>query len=662
MRLRALVLSFGYCLIACSALGQAVDFDSSRVPIAELVGPWRFHTGDDPSWANPSFDDSGWTLMRTDKGWSGQGFAGYGGVAWYRLAIAIPAQHRGLALYIPSVDVSCQVFANGRLIGQVGDLPPHPHWVSQERMLFAIPTDLAASDRLQLAIRVWEPTSYGRTLAGGLYPAPRIGDASALAEWRRLEGRELYWQNSFTMVELFANVIGGLASLIMFSLLRKEREYLWFGACLLNFSVYQATVLYSVFHPVPNYAIQVFLYGAVLGIGYFATAEFYAALWRQPRRWIYGIAIFFVIAGPVVGVVTIFDPQTLWKYGWAWGLAGFWACMMAMLFRAWKAGDRDAAIPMVPLLMQSLGFLLIALANTPPIGHQAWAQAFLHFWYDGMRWPFPIWGTYITGDLTNVAALIVLIRRFARSRRDEERLVSELEAARIVQKVLIPDEVPAISGFEAQAVYKPASQVGGDFFQIVAAKNGGALVVIGDVSGKGMPAAMTVSLLVGTFRTLAHYTQSPAEILRAMNQRMLARSGGGFTTCSVLRADADGNVTVANAGHLAPYLDGKELPLESGLPLGLSADSSYIESRFPLRPGDRLTLLTDGVPEARNARGELFGFESTAAISTESADTIAEAARIFGQEDDVTVVQLTLDPLRIHKSPAFAIPAAPVLS
>ncbi len=141
------------------------------------------------------------------------------------------------------------------------------------------------------------------------------------------------------------------------------------------------------------------------------------------------------------------------------------------------------------------------------------------------------------------------------------------------------------------------------------------LVIIGDVSGKGMPAAMTVSLLVGTVRTLAHYTQSPGEILAAMNHRMLARSNGGFTTCLVLRADPDGKLTIANAGHIAPYLAGKELPLENGLPLGLAAETTYTESTFQLSQGQQLTLLTDGVVEARDKAGALFGFERTAAIS-----------------------------------------------
>src|SRR5208282_3601552 len=159
-----------------------------------------------------------------------------------------------------------------------------------------------------------------------------------------------------------------------------------------------------------------------------------------------------------------------------------------------------------------------------------------------------------------------------------------------------PEEIPTIPGFNIQSVYKPFGEVGGDFFQVLPVKSdrgaGGVLVIIGDVSGKGMPAAMTVSLLVGTVRTLAHYTQSPGEILAAMNQRMLARSRGGFTTCLVLRADTNGTLTIANAGHIAPYLGGKELPLENGLPLGLAAETAYTESTFQLAQGEQITLLT----------------------------------------------------------------------
>jgi serine phosphatase RsbU (regulator of sigma subunit) len=207
--------------------------------------------------------------------------------------------------------------------------------------------------------------------------------------------------------------------------------------------------------------------------------------------------------------------------------------------------------------------------------------------------------------------------------------------------VLIPEEIPVIPGFFIESVYKPAGEVGGDFFQVLPVKGDGVLAVIGDVSGKGMPAAMTVSLLVGTLRTLAHYTQSPGEILAGMNQRMLARNRGGFTTCLVLRCDGDGKLTIANAGHIAPYVAGKELALENGLPLGLAAESDYTESTFQLAPGEQLTLLTDGVVEARDKAGALFGFERSAALSIESAEAIAGAAQAFGQEDDITALTLT---------------------
>jgi serine phosphatase RsbU (regulator of sigma subunit) len=209
---------------------------------------------------------------------------------------------------------------------------------------------------------------------------------------------------------------------------------------------------------------------------------------------------------------------------------------------------------------------------------------------------------------------------------------------------LIPDEIPNVPGFRIESVYKPAGEVGGDFFQILPIEDNGLLVVIGDVSGKGIPAAMTVSLLVGTVRTLAHYTLSPGEILAAMNQRMLSRSHGGFTTCLVMRVDADASLVVANAGHIAPYRNGEEIVIENGLPLGLAPDVYYPETKLRLEPQDVLTLMSDGVVEARNHAGELFGFDRTKSIAREPAETIAQAAQWFGQEDDITVVTLTLLP------------------
>jgi hypothetical protein len=293
-----------------------------------------------------------------------------------------------------------------------------------------------------------------------------------------------------------------------------------------------------------------------------------------------------------------------------------------------------------------LSTLLVALGDTTGLGRR-WT----HLTISGkLHAPlFTIGGTPLTTQVL-VSAFVLLAILYSAWRYSEENsqrqsaLEQELRNARAVQQVLIPDVIPAVSGFRVESAYKPAGEVGGDFFQILPAADDGLLVVIGDVSGKGIPAAMTVSLLVGTVRTLAHYTLSPGEILAAMNQRMLSRSHGGFTTCLVMRVDADASLVVANAGHIAPYRNGEEIDIENGLPLGLAPDVYYPETKLRLEPQDVLTLMSDGVVEARNHAGELFGFDRTQSIAREPAETIAQAAQRFGQEDDITVVTLTLLP------------------
>jgi len=110
--------------------------------------------------------------------------------------------------------------------------------------------------------------------------------------------------------------------------------------------------------------------------------------------------------------------------------------------------------------------------------------------------------------LVDLAIAALLIRRAVLASREANALRAEFEAAREVQQVLVPAENPTIPGFRIEGLYEPAGQVGGDFYQTVPTPSGGVLIVIGDVSGKGMPSAMTVSLLVETFRTLAHYTRA----------------------------------------------------------------------------------------------------------------------------------------------------------
>jgi serine phosphatase RsbU (regulator of sigma subunit) len=180
--------------------------------------------------------------------------------------------------------------------------------------------------------------------------------------------------------------------------------------------------------------------------------------------------------------------------------------------------------------------------------------------------------------------------------------------------------------------------VGGDFYQVLPQPSGASLIVVGDVSGKGLKAAMTGATAIGAPRTLAAEGLSPGQILVRLNRQVAAAGQDGFITCLCGLLTPEGAFTFANAGHLNPYLMGAEWHAESGLPLSLVAAAEYPEATLRLSPGQQLTLLTDGVVEARSAGGELYGFDRTAAISTESAEKIAQAAKSFGQDDDSTVI------------------------
>ena len=243
-----------------------------------------------------------------------------------------------------------------------------------------------------------------------------------------------------------------------------------------------------------------------------------------------------------------------------------------------------------------------------------------------------------SGSLAVLSSLLVVLslRSLTADRRERQRLASELEAARTVQQLLLPLAEARSGAFEASAVYEPAQEVGGDFHWNRVTPDGALIAVVGDVSGKGLKAAMLVSVVIGILRTVKE--SSPAAILQALNSGLAGHTGGGFVTACCARFDATGSVTLANAGHPSPYCEGREVAVEAGLPLGVVAGVAYEE--FVVR-GERFTFVSDGVVEAENSRRELFGFERTREISTKPAQEIADAAKAWGQNDDITVVTVT---------------------
>jgi serine phosphatase RsbU (regulator of sigma subunit) len=253
----------------------------------------------------------------------------------------------------------------------------------------------------------------------------------------------------------------------------------------------------------------------------------------------------------------------------------------------------------------------------------------------------------ILETLLLISLAYALMRYAMEQRRHTAAIEMEMRSAQEVQRVLIPESLPEVARYAIQSVYQPAQEVGGDFFQIIPLEDQSTLVILGDVSGKGLKAAMNVALIVGTIRTLAEFDSDPARMLNGLNRRLVGRLQGGFATTVILKLGPSGECILANAGHLPPFLNSNEMTLEPSLPLGIDPDADYMDRDWLLEDEDRLTLYTDGVLEACNSERELYGFERVTALLADrpDAESIAETARAFGQEDDITVLTITRLPI-----------------
>ena len=258
--------------------------------------------------------------------------------------------------------------------------------------------------------------------------------------------------------------------------------------------------------------------------------------------------------------------------------------------------------------------------------------------------------SYSAGDLKllntialQTAAAIensLLCAEMVEAARERAAYASELQAASNVQQLLLASTSKPTPGFKVDSVYLPASEVGGDFFFVSPAPDGTLTAIVGDVSGKGLTAAMRVAMILGAIRRERSY--DPADVLAGLNNVLITQGQLGFTTACCVRISLDGSFTLANAGHIAPYVSGHEIATPPSLPLGIADNQSYELVRGTLDPDEPIVLLSDGVLEARSSSGELYGFERLRQISTLPAGAIAAAAKDFGQEDDITVLTIAI--------------------
>ncbi len=248
----------------------------------------------------------------------------------------------------------------------------------------------------------------------------------------------------------------------------------------------------------------------------------------------------------------------------------------------------------------------------------------------------------VLGYMGFIIVSVAEARRRIRVETENAAIETELAAAREIQRIMVPQELPPAPGYAIESIYRPAAQVGGDFFQVIPLGDSQTLVVIGDVSGKGLSAAMIVSMLIGMLRAITAISRDPSRILAELNNMLFEHKHSGFVTCLAARLDPSGRVTVANAGHLAPWLNGDEIAFTGSLPLSVVASATPEQVVLEMHSGDRLTLLTDGVVEARGPQGVLFGFDRTQSVLRQKSSplALAEAAIHHGQDDDLTVISI----------------------
>jgi hypothetical protein len=260
---------------------------------------------------------------------------------------------------------------------------------------------------------------------------------------------------------------------------------------------------------------------------------------------------------------------------------------------------------------------------------------------------FTVLGVEISlGTIATVVSLlmitVLLLIRYFNTQKLKEQWKLEIQQAQQVQQILIPSKLPEIPGLTIDSAYRPAREVGGDFFQVLPGDvPGSVLIIVGDVTGKGMQAGMLVATIVGALRGAALHSWDPVEMMHDVNVQLCERQHSS-ATCQILYIDPNGNVTLANAGQLPPSLNGIEMEMEGALPLGTIPDAEHSVTYFTLNHGDSLILMSDGIVEAQDVHGNLFGFDRITELlrNRPSAEEIATAAQEFGQEDDILVLQV----------------------
>ncbi len=624
MRRAWLVVTLALIPLAGPSLdrAQAIMTHGAGGP-ARLDGPWLLFKGDPPGGQIASADRRPGQTYQLGAGRTPT----HGpNIIWLRATLSSDEPISNPALLVNPEAEDCQVFVNGQKAADCSNWPRTTD-DAQRWLLVHVPTAPA-----QIAIRI----------AGSMGSPARIphggdvlfGRAPVLEEIRRAADATHFYQVLPQALLCASELLGGMILLLVFRNDPRGRAYLWFVAFLFLDGTMSLESVFNYVYPLLPYSTGP-LTDALGMIGRYAPLVGFIAAFTGVRlnRWMRGYQIL-LLAIPVLFGLPYLSEKFAWLPQWsdtAFGVTllvvqvPFIVGSLAFLAWKWRRGNSEAGLLLPSFLLAST---IEVLGITVPWFRESHVGRF-GFSFDDLSMFF---------FLVSIAP--VLLFRHRRITLEHERATAELDAAREIQQRLVPKSIPALTGCHIEAAYLPAQEVGGDFYQILSRPDGSVVIAVGDVSGKGLKAAMTGVLAIGALRTLAFDGLGPAEILMRLNAELVRASNGGFVTCFCGVLDSCGNLCFANAGHLAPFCNGREIQVPGTLPLGIVAGTTYEESSLALYPGDHLTLLSDGVVEAQSAAGELFGFERTCQISSQTAQSIAEQAQRFGQTDDITVLTL----------------------
>ena len=568
------VLCLAVLVSICStAKGQIVDATRWHSGTVTLNEGWRAHDGDDLAWAQPGFDDSGWQQVELDDL----------GVArsewrWYRLHLKLAKDRPHEHLLLVGGEGVYELYVNGQRDPDTSLRSMFSVKRPTERVV-VLPDEV---DDFTLALRTRAPKSY-TIWHLPLFLTTAVGSADAIDDMRvSFESQRVY----AAIPSLAINgllLLAGLAAFALYLSQSKRAEYLWLGLYLFLLGLSNALLYSSTSGLVPlawNNQLGdplIYMY-TIMQIEF----TFSFAGRRVSRIWRVYEALLVLSIG--LNVASTFGPLTTDIYVAIQALILLPAALLlpVMLLVWYRKGNREAGWLIAPSLLPAVAAAIYDAGNMSIFS--GWGKL------DFLANPIPLGLVSLQlsdiGDLLFLLAIaVVMFFRFTRVSREQARGAAELEAAREIQQRLVPAQLPQVKGYTIEAAYFPAQEVGGDFYQVFGQEDGAQLVVVGDVSGKGLRAAMTGTLALGALRALAAQGLRPGALLTRLNRQIALTQDSGFITCICAHVTEQGEVTVANAGHLPPYRNGEELPVSADLPLGISQD--VILRRAHVSAGDR---------------------------------------------------------------------------